>query len=56
MVGDSANDVLAARAAGCPVVCVPYGYSGDSHVRSLGADAIVEDVFDVARRLLTLPS
>jgi len=56
MVGDSANDVLAARAAGCPVVCVPYGYSGDSHVRSLGADAIVENVLDVARRLLTLPS
>jgi phosphoglycolate phosphatase len=27
MLGDSANDVLAARAAGCPVWCVPYGYN-----------------------------
>jgi phosphoglycolate phosphatase len=52
MVGDSANDVLAARAAGCPVVCVAYGYTGDSHVRSLGADAIVENVLDAAVRLL----
>ena len=26
VVGDSENDVQAARAAGCPVVCVPYGY------------------------------
>ena len=25
MVGDSVNDVGAARNAGCPVVCVPYG-------------------------------
>ena len=52
MVGDSANDVLAARAAGCPVVCVAYGYTGDGHVRSLGADAIVENVLDAAVRLL----
>jgi phosphoglycolate phosphatase len=27
MVGDSANDVEAARAAGCRVVCVPHGYN-----------------------------
>ncbi|AXK40052.1 phosphoglycolate phosphatase [Crenobacter cavernae] len=26
MVGDSINDVLSARAAGCPVVAVSYGY------------------------------
>lgn len=56
MIGDSTNDVLAARAAGCPVVCVPYGYTGDLDVRSLGADAIVENVFDAAIRLLPRPS
>lgn len=56
MIGDSANDVLAARAAGCPVVCVPYGYTGDLDVRSLGADAIVENVLDAAMRLLARPS
>lgn len=27
MVGDSINDVTAARAAGCSVVCVPHGYN-----------------------------
>jgi phosphoglycolate phosphatase len=27
MVGDSRNDVLAARAAGMPVICVDYGYN-----------------------------
>jgi len=27
MVGDSCNDVAAARAAGCHVVCVPHGYN-----------------------------
>jgi phosphoglycolate phosphatase len=53
VIGDSANDVDAARAAGCPVLCVPYGYSGGRDVRTLGADAIVPDVFDAARMLLT---
>lgn len=41
MVGDSANDVQAARAAGFGVVCVPYGYHGDTAVESLGADDII---------------
>lgn len=42
MVGDSANDVLAARAAGIPVVAVSFGYGGiDPHV--LGADAVIDD-------------
>ena len=27
MVGDSSNDAAAARAAGCPVVLVSYGYN-----------------------------
>lgn len=51
VVGDSANDVDAARAAGCPVVCVPYGYTGGADVRSLGADAIVAGILQVAERL-----
>jgi len=48
VVGDSANDVTAGLAAGCPVVCVPYGYTGGLDVRSLGADAIVPDILSVA--------
>ena len=42
MVGDSASDVQAARAAEVPVVCVAFGYhQGD--VSSLGPDAVIAD-------------
>lgn len=41
MVGDSPNDVQAAKAAGFGILCVPYGYLGDVDVESLGADAII---------------
>ena len=40
-IGDSPNDTQAARAAGCPVVCVPYGYREGLEVRELDCDAIV---------------
>lgn len=40
MVGDSANDVSAARAAGCGVVCVSYGYNEGQSVALLGCDVI----------------
>ena len=42
MVGDSSNDAQAARAAGCPVVLVAYGYNHGEPVASAGADAVVE--------------
>jgi len=42
MVGDSANDAQAARAAGCPVVLVTYGYSHGRPVREVDADAFVD--------------
>ena len=51
VVGDSRNDVAGARAAGCPVFCVPYGYSEGEDVRELGADAIVGTLEEAARRL-----
>lgn len=40
-VGDSGNDALAARAAGMPVVAVPYGYNEGRPVAELDVDAIV---------------
>ena len=46
MVGDSHNDVDAARAAGCPVFCVSYGYSEGVDVRTLGVDAIVNSLME----------
>ena len=42
MIGDSSNDILAARAAGIPVIAVTYGYSAGRPVGDLGADAVVE--------------
>lgn len=54
VVGDSRNDVAAARAAGCPVVCVPYGYREGVDVRELGADAIVATVEEAVARLVTV--
>lgn len=42
MVGDSSNDAQAARAAGCPVVLVSYGYNHGEPVRAVDADGVVD--------------
>ena len=42
MVGDSANDLEAARAAGMPVVLVPYGYTEGQDPRTWPCDHMVE--------------
>lgn len=42
MVGDSKNDIGAARAAGCPVVAVPYGYNHGEPVSVFQPDLLVE--------------
>lgn len=42
MIGDSRNDVQAARAAGCPVVLVGYGYNHGEPASSAGADRVIE--------------
>jgi phosphoglycolate phosphatase len=52
MIGDSENDAQAARAAGCRVWCVPYGYNEGRPVESLPCDAVVPDLAEAARRLL----
>jgi phosphoglycolate phosphatase len=44
VIGDSENDVVAARAAGIRVLCVTYGYTEGRPVESLGADAIIPDL------------
>jgi phosphoglycolate phosphatase len=46
MIGDSVNDAQAARAAGCPVFCVPYGYNEGRDVRELDVDAIVASIVE----------
>jgi phosphoglycolate phosphatase len=47
MVGDSATDVLAARAAGMRIVCVPYGYNEGADPRTLDCDAFIESVAEL---------
>lgn len=48
LIGDSLNDTQAARAAGCPVFCVPYGYNEGADVRSLDCDAIVDSLLEAS--------
>ena len=48
MVGDSENDGLAARAAGCPVVLVSYGYNHGRPIREVDADAYVDSLAELA--------
>ncbi len=42
MIGDSSNDALAARAAGCPVMLVTYGYNHGVPVRTVDADGFLD--------------
>lgn len=51
MVGDSSNDARAARAAGCPVVLVSYGYNHGEPVAAVGADAVINRLDELARWL-----
>lgn len=44
LIGDSVNDAEAARAAGCPVFIVPYGYNEGQELRGLDCDAFIDDV------------
>ncbi|MDH4450456.1 MAG: phosphoglycolate phosphatase [Rhodoferax sp.] len=44
VVGDSVNDAVAARAAGCPVVLVTYGYNHGNPVHDVDADAYVSSL------------
>ncbi|MDM0013898.1 phosphoglycolate phosphatase [Variovorax sp. J22P168] len=48
MIGDSSNDARAARAAGCPVLLVSYGYNHGEPVRGVDADAFVDSLAELA--------
>lgn len=47
MVGDSSNDVTAARAAGFQVVCVPYGYNHGKDIRDSKPDAVINTLAEL---------
>ena len=44
MIGDSSNDAAAARAAGCPVVLVTYGYNHGEPVCAVDADGFLDSL------------
>lgn len=52
LIGDSLNDTQAARAAGCPVFCVPYGYNRGRPVSELDLDAVVPSLAEAASKVV----
>jgi phosphoglycolate phosphatase len=46
-IGDSSNDALAARAAGIPVLIVPYGYNEGQPAATIDADGVIDSIADV---------
>ncbi len=44
MVGDSVNDVQAARAAAIPVICVSYGYNEGRDPHTLDCDVLIDSL------------
>lgn len=47
MVGDSVNDIAAAKAAGFYSICVDYGYHGEDDVSELGADVVISHFSEI---------
>ncbi len=56
MIGDSANDVQAARSAGCPVAVMNYGYREGATVESLQADGVFSSIADIAKLVAACPT
>jgi phosphoglycolate phosphatase len=52
-IGDSSNDAEAARAAGCPVLTVPYGYNHGRPVQEIDSDGIVDSLLSAAELIRT---
>ena len=48
-IGDSVNDVRAARAAAVTVICVSYGYNHGRGIHEAGPDHIIDSLADLAR-------
>ncbi|MES2363181.1 MAG: phosphoglycolate phosphatase [Pseudomonadota bacterium] len=50
MIGDSSNDARAARAAGCPVLLVTYGYNHGEPIRAVDADGFIDSLAELRGR------
>lgn len=53
MVGDSVNDIQAARAAGMPVICVSYGYNHGQDIRLAAPDAVIDALAELEQLIDT---
>lgn len=51
MIGDSSNDAQAARAAGCPIWLVTYGYNHGEPIHAVDADGFVDSLDGLIVRL-----
>ncbi|TCS37210.1 phosphoglycolate phosphatase [Paucimonas lemoignei] len=47
-IGDSSNDARAARAAGCRVLTVPYGYNHGQAIQEVDSDGIVSSLLEAS--------
>ncbi len=56
MLGDSANDSQAARAAGMRVYLLPYGYNEGNPITDVDSDGVVATIADLARALAQSPA
>lgn len=56
MLGDSSNDAQAARAAGCPVLLVSYGYNHGQPASETDADGVLGTLAEVEGWLAPVPS
>jgi len=51
-IGDSHHDIVAARAAGCRVCCVSYGYDQGNAIRATDCDGLFPDLSAFANQLV----
>ena len=49
MLGDSSNDVKAARAAGFQIICTSYGYNHGEDIRRYGPDAVIDSMIELEK-------
>lgn len=55
VIGDSANDAQGARAAGCRILLVPYGYREGRDLREIDCDGVVASLAHAAKLLSAKP-
>jgi len=55
-VGDSTSDVISAKNAGVPIICVNTGIASEEALKDAGCNSIVEDITDIPKAIKSLKS